>query len=617
MVTSEPRQNAPQHRDVSAGRLVLTPQPHLTECISGYLHTLSKANGYPSPTYITRALKRSGKLVYLRLVDPRFLRDVTGMDDKVAERLGFRPENIKCRRTMRLLGKELHVSEARMDVFRICPLCVADHGRHEAAWHLRMLDWCPVHRVRLLERCDRCDSELVWNRPGIGSCRCGADLTTQGGRELCPESLGRLLEALSQTLYSGRGGRPFPPELAYLQHLDLYWLSRLVTHLCREIEAIPSEHKCGPAELITHERLVQVAEALDRWPDNFRAFLNRRYGPAMQSDSGDGARFRDFFHWVFVYLGKNIQEKRSSFYFIRDEVLRFGAQYLPRERLIRGDQTHLPVEVKWGSVLEAAALADMDPRTLASRIKAGEVPHVQSGFQKRNRNVLVDLDWIRKWKVSRYRSVDPRVAAEILEVTPALLKALRTMGVYRAEHRTLRVQGYAEEDVEAFSRVLKGLATLHSKDGTVGGIEDDGVSVRGTKSVEARARMLGRLVEKHPTLWDGGLAEPPLSRVGIEVDGHLEVEIVALEGGRFGYTCSNSAKQSEAATAQELVARLWSDGFSADDLTFRATFGLDNSLYDEIRQQLSELPPRWIRPLVPQSGIVTKENAPSQEPRLD
>lgn len=32
--------------------LVLTPPPHLTECVSGYLHRLSMVNGYSNPTWI-------------------------------------------------------------------------------------------------------------------------------------------------------------------------------------------------------------------------------------------------------------------------------------------------------------------------------------------------------------------------------------------------------------------------------------------------------------------------------------------------------------------------------------------------------------------------------------
>lgn len=551
---------------ISPMRLVLTPRPHATECISGYLHRLSEANGYPSPTYITRPLKRSGKLIYLRLADPQFISDVAGVDIRVAERLCFRPENIKCRRTMRLLGRQLHVSEARMDIFRVCPLCVAAHGRHEAAWHLKMLEWCPTHRVRLLDRCEVCANDLVWNRPSVGKCGCGADLTIQGGREECPESLARLLAAVSAALY---GDKATPQELLHLGSLDLYWICRLVTILCREVEELPSGQRDVESTL-THERLSQVADVLDNWPENFRGFLKRRYEQRMLEDRGDGEAFRRVFSWAFSSVGKNLRKRSAMFDFVREEVLRFGAQYLSRERLTRGDRVRVPVEVRWGSILEAASLAGIDPRTLSNRIKNGEVPHLQTCYQKRNRNVLVDLDWIRRWKVSRYRAVDPREAAEVLEISPSLLKALRAAGIFRAEFRTARPQGYAEEDVETFGLVLRELARLQSTDGSIGGIGDGGRTLRNTKSISERVEMLGALMAKYPGLWDGVVSDAVEGSVEIEVSGHLGIEVSRAASGDFLCELSNGY-QFAATSVQELVQQLYSSGFSAADLSFAST----------------------------------------------
>lgn len=480
--------------------LVLTPRPKATECLSGYLHSLATANGYERPTYVVSHLKRFGKLTDLRLADPTIIQRIAGLDRRTAERICMQPKKERCRRTMQLLGQELHVSEARMDAFRICPACVSETGRHEAAWHIRAMTWCPVHRIALLEACEQCGKQLVWNRPSVGRCGCGADLTLQGSRATCSESLGRLLAAFRWALYSDPKVQECPPSLGHLQPLDLYALNRFVTVLCGQV-LTPGGYASETPDQVTASTLEIVATALDNWPHNFQAFLKDRYEAKILADRWGNA-FRSQFDWAFVTLRKNLKRRGQLFDFLMEEIYRFGAQYISRERLVRGADLRVPVGFRWGSVLEAAAIAGIDPRTMQKKITQGEVPALHWEGSWGPRSLLVDLTWVRKWKVSKYSSVNPRAAAVTLDLPQKLLVELRRAEVFPALYNTSRHNGYSEEDIEIYARVLARLVSHHSTDGTVGGISHAGVSIRGTKLLKPRVEMMKALIDLYPNLWE-------------------------------------------------------------------------------------------------------------------
>lgn len=480
--------------------LVLTPPPRSTECLSGYLHSLAAANGYDRPTYVVSHLKRFRKLNDLRLVGTDDIRQLAGLDQSIAERLCMQPKKRGCRNTMRLLGQVLHVSEARMDVFRVCPLCVGETGRHEAAWHIRSMIWCPVHRIPMLETCETCGKKLAWNRPSVSCCRCGADLTVQGGRETCSESVGRLMAAFRWVLYRDRTVQGCPSELAHLESLDLYALNRLVTALCSQIGAKDGySNEC--AGKVTAVTLEIVAEALDNWPFNFHVFLKEQYEDEIVADRW-GEAFRSRFYWAFEGLRRNLRGRGHLFGFLIDEIYRFGARYISRERLVRGSKLRVPVSFAWGSVLEAAAISGLDPRTMYKKIRNGEVPVLDRAGPWGPRSVLVDLDWIKRWKVSRYASVNPRIAALTLDLPQKLFLELRRAEVFPVMYRTSRENGCSEEDVEIYRRVLDRLVSSHSGDGTIGGIARAGVSIRSTKSLVLRVEMLRVLIALDPGLWE-------------------------------------------------------------------------------------------------------------------
>lgn len=509
-------------------RLVATPVPLSTECVTGYLHTLSAANGYPRPSFLlVGLLKHSNKNGY-RQVTSQMLHAMTGMDEATANRLCLEAPKRGSRASVQLLGQEVHTSELRMDSFRICPLCVVEHGRHEAAWHLKLVNWCTRHRIRLLEACACCGTALEWNRPSLGECRCGADLTAQRvDAPKCSEALARLTAVMEFALYRQPDIRPLPAQMSHLRHLTVYALSRLVFVLVEQLPSMgaPLVHGRRRDSFVTVEQLETVARILDDWPHAFQCHLTERYEAAVQADLfGNG--FRKAFYWALQTLDNATKTSATSeFAFLREQVYRFGAKYLPRERLVRGGRVQSPISCSWGTILEAAAEIGMDPRTLTKRVKSGDIPAIEADYQRRNRNLLIDMQWLRRWKVSRYAPVQVRDAAEIIGISVSLLKAARKAGIYESRYHARRAGSFSEEDVGCFTKALSRLVERYSVDGTPGGITEGGVNLRTTKNIERRVDLLRRLKVRHPEMWPATEEQTPRSEgvVEVEVSGHCPV----------------------------------------------------------------------------------------------
>lgn len=602
-------------------RLVVTPTPLPTECVTGYLHTLCAANGYPKPSFpLVGLLQHSHKNGY-RQVTSQMLQAMTGMGEVAANRLCLEAPKRGSRTTVQLLGQEVHTSELRMDSFRICPLCIAEQGRHEAAWHLKLVNWCARHRIRLLEACACCGQALEWNRPSLRECRCGADLTAQRvDAPECSEALARLTTVMEFALYRRPDIHPVPAQMSHLEHLTVYALSRLVFVLVEQLPSVgvPLVHGRRRDSFVTMEQLEEVARILDDWPHTFQRHLTERYEAVVQADLfGNG--FRKAFYWALQTLDNATKTSATSeFAFLREQVYRFGAKYLPRERLVRGSRVQSPVSYLWGTILEAAAEVGMDPRTLAKRARSGEIPAIEADYQRRNRNLLIDMQWLRRWRVSRYAPVHVRDAAEITGISVSLLKAARRAGIYESRYHSRRVGSFSEEDVGYFSKALSSLAERYSVDGTPGGIVEGSVNLRTTKSVERRIDLLRRLKGRHPEMWPIMEEQTPRNAgaVEVEVSGHCPVIVgQGMDGGDSpGLIAISDSKHwrgmLRAKSALRMVNMLVAQGVKQKDIA--VVEAGDGAMSDEMRscflscwesewrrlgqveRELNDLMPDWV-----------------------
>lgn len=483
--------------------LVLTPKPHPVECISGYLHRLSSVNGYVSPTWIIEPYRNGYHNDDYRRITPDIVQQIAGVSDDEAQRVCVRPDRLGDRTTVRLVGTELHVSHVDMRSFRICPHCVAQHDRHEAFWHLRLVEWCPVHRVRLLTTCRACNRQLRWNRPNIGHCNCGADLTLQGSSERCDSRLSGLLLIFRRALYGSKyADDAVPGEVSHLLHMDLYRLMRTVEVLGgiiywqRVRDKRRALHYGDTEKGVAKTDLLDVAKVLAPWPMGFRELLRAHYDEQLSNDASRKS-FRDAFSWALCALGKNLKENAGQLAFLRDEVARFGAAYWTRDQLMRGARVRASgrFEFRWGSVPDAAEVLGVDPRTLLKRIREGEVPVKEAETHRKNRNYKVDLQWAKAQRYSEHPGVKIRLAAAMLGLSPPVLSMLQAKRAYRSTLMTRPPNTFAVEDVQRFKEKLSELVARSSTDGSLGGIEFCGRRFDEIRSAEERAHALHVLMQ--------------------------------------------------------------------------------------------------------------------------
>ncbi|WP_223250409.1 hypothetical protein [Marilutibacter maris] len=381
--------------------------------------------------------------------------------------------------------------------------------------------------------------------------------------------------------------------MSHLQHLSIYAISRLVFVL---VEQLPNDggtiiHGRRRDRPVTAGQLEKAAQILNDWPHAFQRHLADRYAEAVQGDIF-GSGFRSAFYWALHTLDNAKQASATSeFAFLKEQIYCFGAKYLPRERLVRGDRVRLPVSNAWGTILEAAAEIGMDPRTLIKRVKSGEVPAIQADYQRRNRNLLVDMEWLRRWKVSRYAPVHVRDAAETIGISVSLLLASREVGIYESRHHARRAKGFSEEDVASFAKVLLRLAKRYSVDGTPGGITENGVNLRTTKSIVRRIELLRDLKQRHHEMWapDESRAETSGKNVEVEVSGHCPV-IVGRDTDGQGpaslaalYPRGGEVLRSE--SVAEMVDLLVDRGVKRKDIAIAGVDDGDRRMSDAARQE--------------------------------
>ncbi|QNN45471.1 TniQ family protein [Thermomonas brevis] len=477
--------------------LILTPKPHPTECISGYLYQLSKANRYDRPSWIIEPYRNGYHADDYRRITPTVMQEIANLTVDEARRVCVRPDRVGDRTTLRLVGTELHASYVDMRSFRICPHCVAQQDRHEAFWHLRLVEWCPIHQVRLLTHCQVCGHQLRWNRPGIGRCSCGADLTVQASPERCESRLSGLLLVFRRALYGSEYvDTRVPDEMSHLLHIDLYRLTRMVEVLGNTFYWQRRRNKKEMLLSVSLEErkvkidLLEVAKILVPWPISFREAL-RTYFDKQLSDADARKSFRFAFPWLEFALGRNLREHAEQLAFLREEAARFGATYWTRNQLKRGAGARITGEnYRWGSVPDAAEVMGVDPRTLLKRIREGVVPVKESAIYRRSRNYKVDLKWAKDQKCSAHPEVKIRSASAMLGLSPDFFSILLAEQFYRPMLLTRRQGHFAIEDIRRFKGQLDAVVARYSIDGELGGVIFHGRRLDKIRSSKERARAL-------------------------------------------------------------------------------------------------------------------------------
>jgi len=263
---------------------------------------------------------------------------------------------------------------------QICPACLAQDGFHRSVWEFSLLPVCPIHRIKLIDRCpaEGCGTRLSWSRWSLKRCICETDLSSVAA----PENEG---QCLASTLLYRRLGIPVDgPELPDdFRALSVEDLIGLMAFLGRTelVAGRGNPYGLRSRAMSNDDRSLNAGAAtLLRWPDAFDE-LAELVKLARSAKSGS-AKFGYLHRFIATSghrsFGHILRTAYRNFLLLKQGV---EPEALPAFLdLGKGDRKHL-------TAAEANKLLDMSPEIVA-RLKASplwsgiEAKAVRRGKQK-------------------------------------------------------------------------------------------------------------------------------------------------------------------------------------------------------------------------------------------
>ncbi len=252
----------------------------------------------------------------------------------------------------------------------ICPNCLRERPVWWAVWDLGLVAACPLHRCLLINQCPACGKKVIWRRPAVEKCRCGADW-----RDATAEAANADLVAINSLIYLAAGFQlsratelalddcHFPPELRRLALGPLLSLIRFLGLTMDKDRLRGKQHPFYRTDLMTAIQVGKAATAaLKDWPRPLREILRLMLPPEGENlaTMKFSKIFGNFYRHLFHVL------PRREFGFLHDAFERFVIEEW--KGVIRGQHRRLSMATRrssyWMTVSEAEPLA----RTCGGRI---------------------------------------------------------------------------------------------------------------------------------------------------------------------------------------------------------------------------------------------------------
>ena len=168
-----------------SGPLPLRIAPFPDESLPGFTVRLAERNGFESVGWLLElAGIRAGRTMFFGR-DLDRLSALSLVDRDTLASMGF--EELADGRHCLLLGRSLRRSHVRIGNRHFCPACLVEAPYSRRCWDLSVVQICPTHLLRLVDRCDGCGKAISWLNPYIRRCRCGFDLACSQTRAVNPD----------------------------------------------------------------------------------------------------------------------------------------------------------------------------------------------------------------------------------------------------------------------------------------------------------------------------------------------------------------------------------------------------------------------------------------------
>lgn len=431
--------------------LVLTPKHHPTESLLGYTLRVSEKNGYDTPWHIMAyAGLPPGKMDSAGFPIDK-LAAILARDVKELEPISYGRISDDGNWEFRLLGqsfgRSLQFSPMRLNRPQFCQQCAQEKGFLDAFWDLSLAVACPEHHCSLVDSCTECGEKLTWFRPGILTCKCGANLA-----DSCTNKVSDELASMMAVIQAKVHGKPvnaivnscgFP--FIELENMSLRSLLVMMDTLGRH-----NLHSHDQSDMSTMSIVQSAIEVLHNWPNGYYDFL-RRVGKRNVKAHVAVIGLRKQFESLYITLFKR-RRSLDGLDFLRDEFVRFGLEEWGEgvidNKLLRGEQVYK----RFVSNSEQAARMGVRPITLRRWGKQGIVKNIPVSIGKQTR-YIIDSNAI-SLKRAEGKSFGDRDAAAYIGLPVSVLKLLRYSGHYEVRHVTNRLKSFHEIDLNSFINSL-------------------------------------------------------------------------------------------------------------------------------------------------------------------
>ena len=273
--------------------------------------------------------------------DPTRASEIMGIAPEAFAAMGFIAGG-----TEAFLGHRMPLDTSTRQSMRVCPACLAEAPYHRRVWEHRQVDACPVHCLKLLDRCAECvdGPRFGWKRHSLMLCNHGHDLS----RQTVP-STGDCIGA--KVVYRHLGlrceGPDLPPDFSGFCLSDLldmlFFLGR--TDL---VIAQANPERVASRQMSTDGAILDAGARIALgWPGSFDPFAERVR--AAYSGRATVAKQYDYLHRFIMKCGSEpyagmLREAYASHLSKRDDITETSwPDFLPRKPTVQPGITTLEV----------------------------------------------------------------------------------------------------------------------------------------------------------------------------------------------------------------------------------------------------------------------------------
>lgn len=444
-------------------QLLFPIDPEPDESCMGWALRTARANYLPSPWHLFRHAGLAQSNMSVLQFSAARLSASTGTSFERLKPLECSEGSERAAR-VQFRGHSLRRTLIRNRVPQICPMCLAQRPIAVATWDLRPVVACPLHRVKLLSRCQECQQRYSWLRPDVDTCRCGAKLSSA-----LPEraSDGAVIASAALEVALARDPAAWRVEEEIDAGLLAAWASIPLSQLAHALFVLA--RLAGGFEVkvpaCDHYSAMDAAGAvLARWPSGLYQALDV-YTAREAETSGRSPRRQGSVSPVDIANSVAHQHRAwcrrwggGQRDFLSDHMLQYLAERAPaaandpRRAQRLADAGVVP---QWFALGQAAKRIAVHPHTLKDMVADGRV---ESRVDRRGGagKVLVHTSSLEP-RLGQCKPVGIREANRRTGLPVSVLKGLHAAGDLRSSRQMLYGQCLLDQDLSALVRRWEGL----------------------------------------------------------------------------------------------------------------------------------------------------------------